>query len=78
MKLKGLLTLKKLSTSKIMDVLNYSLKFKQGLSVSYSGKKMATLFFERVAIDRLYKILISNFDISSINSIFAFISLTPN
>ena len=46
MKLKGLLTLKDLSTSKIMDLLNYSLKLKNGLSVSYSSKKFATLFFE--------------------------------
>ena len=46
MKLKGLLTLKNLSTSKIMDLLEYSLKLKKGLSVSYSSKKFATLFFE--------------------------------
>ena len=46
MKLKGLLTLKDLSTSKIMDVLKYSLKFKNGLCISYHGKRFATLFFE--------------------------------
>ena len=46
MKLKGLLTLKDLSTSKIMDVLKHSLKFKNGLCISYHGKRFATLFFE--------------------------------
>lgn len=46
MKLKGLLTLKDLSAEKIMDVLSYSLKIKQGLHVSYHGKKFVTLFFE--------------------------------
>ena len=46
MKLKGLLTLKDLSTQKIEDILSYSLKIKNGLHVSYSGKKFVTLFFE--------------------------------
>jgi len=46
MKLKGLLTLKNLSTDQIMDILNYSLNLKNGLSVSYLGKRFATLFFE--------------------------------
>ena len=46
MKLKGLLTLKSLSAEKIMDVLSYSLKIKQGLHVSYQCKKFVTLFFE--------------------------------
>ena len=46
MKLKGLLTLKNLSTEKIMDILSYSLKIKQGLHVSYQCKKFVTLFFE--------------------------------
>lgn len=46
MKLNGLLTLKNLSTDQIMDILNYSLKLKNGLSVSYLGKRFATLFFE--------------------------------
>ena len=46
MKLNGLLTLKQLSISKIMDILNYSLEFKNGLCVSYSGKRFATIFFE--------------------------------
>ena len=46
MKLRGLLTLKSLSTEKIMDILSYSLKIKQGLHVSYKCKKFVTLFFE--------------------------------
>lgn len=46
MKLKGLLTLKELSTSKIMELLSYSLKLKNGLHVSYENKKFVTLFFE--------------------------------
>lgn len=46
MQLKGLLTLKDLSTEKIMDILSYSLKIKQGLQVSYENKKFVTLFFE--------------------------------
>lgn len=46
MKLNGLLTLKQLSISKVMDILNYSLKFKNGLCVSYQGKRFATIFFE--------------------------------
>lgn len=46
MKLKGLLTLKDLSTKSIMDIISYSLDIKNGLSVSYEGKRFATLFFE--------------------------------
>ena len=46
MKLKGLLTLKALSTNSIMDIISYSLEIKNGLSVSYEGKRFATLFFE--------------------------------
>ena len=45
MKLRGLLTLKELSAEKIMSLLSYSLQIKQGLQVSYSGKRFATLFF---------------------------------
>ena len=44
--MKGLLTLKELSTNKIIDIIKYALELKEGLSVSYDGKKMATLFFE--------------------------------
>ena len=46
MKLKGLLTLKDLSTEKIMDLINYALELKKGSRVSYSGKRFVTLFFE--------------------------------
>ncbi len=46
MKLKGLLTLKTLSIDSIMDIISYSLEIKNGLSVSYEGKRFATLFFE--------------------------------
>lgn len=44
--MKGLLTLRQLSTEKILEIIEYALQFKQGLSVSYKNKKMATLFFE--------------------------------
>ena len=46
MELKGLLTLKALTTEKIFDILSYSLIIKKGLHVSYHGKKFVTLFFE--------------------------------
>ena len=46
MKVKGLLTLKDLSVSKVMEIIQYSLKLKQGLHVSYENKKFVTLFFE--------------------------------
>ena len=46
MKIKGLLTLKDLSTEKIMDLINLALEFKKGNSASYCGKKFVTLFFE--------------------------------
>ena len=44
--MKGLLTLKDLSTDKILEIIEYAECLKQGLSISYSDKKMATLFFE--------------------------------
>lgn len=44
--MKGLLTLKDLSTEKILEIIKYAEELKQGLSVSYENKKMATLFFE--------------------------------
>ena len=46
MAVKGLLTLKDLSTEKIVDIIEYSLKLKKGARVSYLGKKFVTLFFE--------------------------------
>lgn len=44
--MKGLLTLRQLSTEKILEIIEYALQFKQGLSVSYKNKKMATLFLK--------------------------------
>ncbi|MFI3228753.1 MAG: aspartate carbamoyltransferase catalytic subunit [Bacillota bacterium] len=44
--MKGLLTLGVLPTEKIKSAIDLALEFKKGKSVSYSGKKMATLFFE--------------------------------
>ena len=44
--MKGLLTLKQLSTEKILEILDYSLKLKNGYSVTYPNKKVATLFYE--------------------------------
>ena len=44
--MKGLLTLKQLSTEKILEILDYSLKLKNGYNVSYPSKKIATLFYE--------------------------------
>ncbi len=44
--MKGLLTLKRLSTVKILEILDYSLKLKNGYSVTYPNKKVATLFYE--------------------------------
>ena len=44
--MKGLLTLKDLSTNKILDIINYAIELKHGCAVSYSSKKFATLFFE--------------------------------
>ncbi len=44
--MKGLLRLADLSIEQIQDIIHYAIEFKQGLSVSYENKKMATLFFE--------------------------------
>ncbi len=44
--MKGLCTLKSLSKEKILEIIQYAIRLKQGLSVSYENKKMATLFFE--------------------------------
>ena len=44
--MKGLLTLKSLTNEQINDIISYSIALKEGLFVSYSGKKFATLFFE--------------------------------
>ena len=44
--MKGLLTLKNLSNEQIQDIISFSISLKQGLDISYSGKKFSTLFFE--------------------------------
>ena len=44
--MRGLLTLKDLSKETILKILDYALKLKGGLKKEYSGKKIATLFFE--------------------------------
>lgn len=44
--MRGLLTLKALSTQEIMDIINLAIRFKNGLTVSFSGKKMVNLFYE--------------------------------
>lgn len=44
--MRGLLTLKALSTQEIMDIINLAIRFKNGLTVNFSGKKMVNLFYE--------------------------------
>ena len=44
--MKGLLTLKALETNKIMELIEYAIKLKNGYIVKYPNKKVATLFFE--------------------------------
>lgn len=44
--MKGLLTLKKLETSKIIELIEYAIKLKNGHKVSYPNKKVVTLFYE--------------------------------
>lgn len=44
--MRGLLTLKELSTEKIMELIQYAIKLKKGFRISYPDKKIATLFFE--------------------------------
>ncbi len=44
--MRGLLTLKGLSTEKIQQIINYALELKGGAKKTYENKKMATLFFE--------------------------------
>jgi aspartate carbamoyltransferase catalytic subunit len=43
---RGLFTLKELSIEKIIEIIEYAIKLKNGLKVSYPDKKMATMFFE--------------------------------
>lgn len=44
--MRGLLTLKELSTTQIEEIIKYAIELKNGKQVSYPGKKMATLFYE--------------------------------
>ena len=44
--MRGLLTLKDLSTDKIIELIKYAEKLKKGFRISYPDKKIATLFFE--------------------------------
>ena len=44
--MKGLLTLKDLKTEKIIEIIEYARKLKDGYKISYPNKKVATLFFE--------------------------------
>lgn len=44
--MKGLLTLKDLKTEKIIEIIEYASKIKNGYKVSYPGKKVVTLFYE--------------------------------
>ncbi len=44
--MKGLLTLKDLSTNQIMDIIKYAIDLKNGKVVKYQDKKFATLFYE--------------------------------
>lgn len=44
--MKGLVTLKQLSVKQIVELIDFSISLKRGLSISYPSKKFATLFFE--------------------------------
>lgn len=44
--MRGLLTLKDLSKERIIELIEYALQIKNGLKVSYPGKKVVTLFYE--------------------------------
>ena len=44
--MKGLLTLKDLKTEKIIEIIEYAIKLKNGYKVSYPDKKVVTLFYE--------------------------------
>ena len=44
--MKGLLTLKDLKTEKIIELIEYAIKLKNGYKVSYHDKKVVTLFYE--------------------------------
>lgn len=44
--MKGLLTLKELKTEKILELIEYAIKLKNGYVVKYPDKKVVTLFYE--------------------------------
>ncbi len=44
--MRGLLELKSLETNKIVELIEYAIKLKNGYAVKYPDKKVATLFFE--------------------------------
>lgn len=44
--MKGLLTLKELKTEKIIELIEYAIKLKNGYQVTYPDKKVVTLFYE--------------------------------
>ena len=44
--MKGLLTLKDLKTEKIIELIEYAIKLKNGYKVTYPDKKVVTLFYE--------------------------------
>ena len=75
--MRGLLSIKDLSTTKIMELIKYAEKLKKGFRISYPDKKIATLFFEnstrthysfQVALMNLgIKVVDFNTDTSSVN-----------
>ena len=44
--MRGLFNLKSLTTEQINSILSLAFQLKSGFSLSYSGKRIATLFFE--------------------------------
>ena len=44
--MRGLLTLRDLSTPEIMDIIELAIRFKKGWTVNFPGKKMVNLFYE--------------------------------
>ena len=75
--MKGLLTLKELSTEKIIELIDFAIELKRGASISYPDKKFATLFFENstrthysfitAMINLGIKVIDFNASVSSIN-----------
>ena len=44
--MRGLLTLRTLSTPEIMDIIELAIRFKKGWTINFPGKKMVNLFYE--------------------------------